>query len=144
MQLLLAGYKTDWTEELVEKISSFKYRNDVHVIVEPSNQTVNTLIACAYAFVYPSIYDHLPVNILRSMQAGVPVITSDIPVIRELAGNAVLYADAMTPESFAQSILRIYKDELFREQLISTAKSHMEQSKTSDTATGCWNFLGQA
>jgi glycosyltransferase involved in cell wall biosynthesis len=144
MQLILAGHKTGWTEKLVEKISSFKYRDDVHLMIDPSKQTLNTLIGCAYAFLYPALHDYLPVNILRAMRAGIPVITSNIPVIYELAADTVVYSDAANTETLARSIQLIYKDEKYRAELIDSAKKQLEKRGSSNLSPECWNFLQQA
>lgn len=141
MQLVITGNKTLWTEQLKEKLHSFKYRSDVHLIIDPPKEALHAIIGAAYAFVYPALHDHFPLNILRAMQAEIPVITSEIPVIQEIANNAVMYAKPDNTEGFAQSIQMIYKDEQLRKKLIDTAKNYLAQRSKNDVVEDCWLLL---
>ncbi|MEO7045131.1 MAG: glycosyltransferase, partial [Ferruginibacter sp.] len=73
MQLVIVGNKTSVTSPLSEKLASFKYRDDVHLLVNQTTAKVQRIIAGAYAFVYPVLYEYFPITILQAMQAEVPV-----------------------------------------------------------------------
>ncbi len=47
---------------------------------------VGTVLAAADAFLFPSLTEGLPNAVLEAMWAGLPVVASDIPALRELAG----------------------------------------------------------
>lgn len=141
MQLLMAGNKTAWTAEFTEKLSTFKYRADVRVITNLSNMELNTIIAAAYAFVYPAQFDYFPVNILRAMKAGVPVIASRIPAIQEMAGAAAIYPASNDEDGFAKAMQGIYKDENLRSDIIDAARNHIREAKQYDMVEDCWNFF---
>jgi glycosyltransferase involved in cell wall biosynthesis len=55
---------------------------------------------------------------VEAMQAGVPVIASDHPALRETGGDAAIYFDAEKPEGLYEQCLRLYKDEQLKKQLI--------------------------
>lgn len=52
------------------------------------------LYSDALAFVYPTLYEGFGLPVLEAMQCGCPVITSHDPAVTEVAGGAVLHADA--------------------------------------------------
>ena len=51
------------------------------------------------------------------MACGLPTIASDIPVLREIAGDAVLYFDQNDKREIANAMIRIVKDEDLRHEL---------------------------
>lgn len=52
------------------------------------------LFRCARGFIYPSTFEGFGMPVLEAMAAGVPVACSDIPPLREIAGDTVRYFDA--------------------------------------------------
>lgn len=58
----------------------------------------------ASLFVFPSLAEGFGLPLLEAMQAGTPVLCSDIPVFHEVGGNVVTYVQP-TPEAFCQALL---------------------------------------
>ncbi len=116
MKLVLLGEppsETDWAE----KLRTFRYREDVILIAQPE-APVHKIISAAYALI------HLPAGAyFRTLQfalcAGTPVITWPHEAIKEIAGASVCYCTGLPGESLAQNLIRIYKDEKMRSELIS-------------------------
>ena len=52
------------------------------------------------------------------MQCGTPVITSDVSAMPEIAGDAAHLASPNHPEQIKIAMHKIYRDDLYREQLI--------------------------
>ena len=57
-------------------------------------------------FVFPSLYEGFGLPVLEAMACGAQVMCSDLPVLREAAGNAAHYFDPTQPASMAQVIKR--------------------------------------
>ncbi|MEO5999294.1 MAG: glycosyltransferase [Chitinophagaceae bacterium] len=141
MKLLLVGNKSSSTVQFSKKLSTYKYRNDVHLLIDQSKEDVQRMISGAYAFVYPALYDPFPVNILQAMKAGVPVITTPAPVCREWGGNAVMYPETNDIAGFAKSMQLVYKDEKLRSGFVEAAKKQVSLYEKNDMVEACLNFL---
>jgi glycosyltransferase involved in cell wall biosynthesis len=61
-------------------------------------------LASAFALVTASRNEGFGLPVLESMAAGTPVAVSDIGVFREIAGDAAVFFDPDSPESFARAI----------------------------------------
>jgi glycosyltransferase involved in cell wall biosynthesis len=73
---------------------------------------------CSNLFLYPSLRESFGLPVLEAMSCGVPVITSDIPAIREVAGDAAILANPGDPQRIAENLYSLSKDIQKRNVLI--------------------------
>ncbi len=76
------------------------------------------LYSASTVFVFPSLYEGFGLPVLEAMSCGAPVTCSDIPALREVAGDAALYFNPYSLESIAQAIDAILEDSELRESLV--------------------------
>src|SRR5690606_26179404 len=60
---------------------------------------VVTLLRGAAGCLYPSLYEGFGLPVLEAMAAGVPVLTSAVSSLPEVAGDTALYVDPLDEES---------------------------------------------
>jgi glycosyltransferase involved in cell wall biosynthesis len=101
--------------ELVERAKS---ETNILEIGYINHQDLPYLYAGAECFVYPSLYEGFGLPILEAMACGCPVVGSSAASIPEIGGQAVLYFRPENPEEIAKAILKIIKDQSFRETMI--------------------------
>ena len=75
--------------------------------------------SAADAFVFPTRYEGFGLPLLEAMTCGCPVITSDNSSVREVAGDAALYAPCDDIEAIASGIRRVIEDATLRESLVA-------------------------
>lgn len=80
--------------------------NDPHVL--------EALYRRASVFVFPSFYEASPLPPIEAMSAGVPVVASDIPSLRERCGDAAIYADPYDVDTFIEEIGALLDDPMLR------------------------------
>ncbi len=59
----------------------------------------------AAALVFPSLYEGFGQPVLEALACACPVACSDLPPLREVAGDVAVYFDPLDPESIASAIL---------------------------------------
>jgi glycosyltransferase involved in cell wall biosynthesis len=69
-----------------------------------TDDELKALYARAKVFVFPSFMEGFGLPPLEALALGVPVVCSDIPVIREVCGDAVRYSDPFDPRSIADQV----------------------------------------
>ena len=62
------------------------------------------VLSTAFALVTASRNEGFGLPVLESMAAGTPVVVSDIAVFREIAGDAAVFFDPDSPESFVAAV----------------------------------------
>ena len=133
MKLVIAVYKSNWSlVEFNKLLATYKYRDDVLLLTDLTFTTLQQLAGAAYCCIYPARYDPLPWQVLVSMGMQSPVICYDIPEIRDLAGEAVVYAEPGESQ-LSSAMQRMYKEEGTRARIIEKAMIEFETQVDNDT-----------
>jgi alpha-1,3-rhamnosyl/mannosyltransferase len=75
------------------------------------------LYAGAELVALPSFYEGFGLPAIEALAAGAPLVASDLPVLREVAGDAALYAPPDRPDLWAERITALLADGSLREEL---------------------------
>jgi glycosyltransferase involved in cell wall biosynthesis len=70
-----------------------------------SDKKLAKLMAGASALVVPSLYEGFGLPALEALAAGVPVIASDIPPLKEVCADCATYFDPMSVDSIASALI---------------------------------------
>jgi glycosyltransferase involved in cell wall biosynthesis len=79
-------------------------------------------------FCLPSFSEGLPVSIMEAMAVGIPVVTTYIGGIPELAvnGETALVVPAGSPEHLAAALARLLQDDDLRQRMVREARRRVE------------------
>ena len=141
MKLLVAGRLAWQYDEVLEKLKTYKYRDDVVLLGYLPDKQLVSVTAAAYAMVYPSFFEGFGLPIIEAMQCEVPVITSNTGSMPEIGGDAALYADPNDPDAIAKHMLEIYKDEKLRSRLITAGKIQASKFNWDKAAEELWQII---
>ncbi len=114
--IVVSGNKpTDLEIELLNsKLGVSRYEFKIGI----SEQELNALYNHAFCLAYPSSYEGFGIPIIEAQRAGCPVITCENSSIAEISGNAVIYLDDLSVQSFSNAFQTL-EDIEFREDLIN-------------------------
>jgi glycosyltransferase involved in cell wall biosynthesis len=144
MKLVLAGRLAWKYDSFVENLKTYKYRDDVVLLGYQDEKELVNIIGSAYLLVYPSLFEGFGVPVLEAMKCNVPVLTSANSAMQEIAEEAALYADANNHEDIGDKMMRIYKDENLRKELIEKGKTIVQQYSWKKTAELLWQTILKA
>lgn len=91
----------------------------------PEREDVYTVYDSSDLFAFPSYYEGFGVANVEAMVTGTPVVVNDIPVLREVVGDAGLLVDAQNPQQLADAIRELYDNADRREHLGKRAKERV-------------------
>jgi glycosyltransferase involved in cell wall biosynthesis len=144
MKLLVAGRLAWQYEDVLDKLKTYKYRDDVVMLGYISDEQLAKITASAYALVYPSFFEGFGLPILEAMQCEVPVITSHTSSMPEIGGSAALYADPSDPETIAKHMLNLYRNESQRIALTEAGKLQAAKFSWEKSAGELWEIIETA
>jgi alpha-1,3-rhamnosyl/mannosyltransferase len=85
------------------------------------------LTAAASVFVYPSLYEGFGFPVVQAMAAGVPVITSNVSALPEIAGEAALLVDPQSQSELHHALSRLMTTEGLRTTLGAAGRQRAER-----------------
>jgi len=103
-QLIIAGEQSWDGSEQISKNPNLRFMGRV------TDQELAVLYHQSELFVYPSLYEGFGLPVLEAFAHGVPVVSSDIPAIREVAGNAAQLCNPLDEKSIQQAIEKVLNE----------------------------------
>lgn len=102
-------------------------RDHLELIGPISYAELPKLYADADIFVWPSLSESFGHPLIEAMAAGVPIICADIPVNRELCGDAALFVPPLDSAAWARTIRELASNSSEREKLASNGIKRVSQ-----------------
>ncbi|WP_316858764.1 glycosyltransferase family 4 protein [uncultured Cohaesibacter sp.] len=98
----------------------------VHFTGEMESNEIGDLLAAMDIFVFPTEAETFGLAAVEAAQAGLPVVSNDIPVLREVLqtseGPCSLFANSDNPESFVTQVRSLLTDQDLARQLVSSGQ----------------------
>jgi glycosyltransferase involved in cell wall biosynthesis len=113
-QLVIAGQKGWLIDEIASYVNSGNLRDRIVFTGYITDRDLRALYSSCAVCVYPSLYEGFGFPPLEAMSCGAPVIASDIPVLREVTGDAAVRVPPLDVEKMAGSIAEMLGDEAKR------------------------------
>jgi len=92
------------------------------------------LLAGATALAYPSVYEGFGFPVLEAFAAGVPVLTSSVSSLPEVAGDAAVLVDPDDEGAIGEALARLLGDEALRDRLRAAGRERAAAFPWSATA----------
>ena len=123
----IAGAK-GWLEgEMQRTIASSRMEDFVHLLGYVDDEDLPALYSDSRMLLMPSLYEGFGLPILEAMACGVPVITSKISSLPEVAGDAAILINPTDTVEMREAMLAVETDFSLREQLVQKGYRQAEQ-----------------
>jgi len=77
------------------------------------------------AFVTATRFETFGVAVAEAMACGLPIVTTDLPALREVAGSAALFVPGARAEGYAEALCRVLSDPECRRSLGAAARARI-------------------
>lgn len=116
-QLVICGKKGWLYRDIIEAFERLKGDNDIVLTNYVTEDELLQLYQGADMFLFPTLYEGFGLPVLEAMGCGVPVITSNISSLPEIAGGAALLVNPLDEEEIAAAIGRLAGDAALAREL---------------------------
>lgn len=109
------GWECEQVVDLLDRCAALQG----HVIELPrcDDRELATWLGHAQALLFPSFIEGFGMPLVEALMLGVPVIASDLPVFREIAGDIPHYLDPLDGPGWRQTVLEFMKPESLERQI---------------------------
>jgi glycosyltransferase involved in cell wall biosynthesis len=117
-KLFLAGKPGFGYEKIEEEIEKSKFKKDINQLGYVSEEEKWELLSKSTVFVFPTLYEGFGIPILEAQSVMVPVISSKISSIPEVAGDGAILVDPENISEIGENIYICLTNEEARKDLI--------------------------
>jgi len=141
IKMLIVGASMFNTRDIQETYQKMKFRDDVIFTGHLAAGKIELALGGALALVYVSYFEGFGIPIVEAMYADVPVITSNVTSMPEVAGKAALIVDPFSVDSIVNALQQIYADPILRESLIELGRLQRQKFSWDKTEEQLWKSI---
>ena len=143
-RLRIAGGEGLDTPRIDETIRRLRLEQSVEKLGYVDREALVALYRAARVMVMPSLWEGFGLPLLEAMASETPLVASDIPVHREVAGDAALFAAPEDARGLADAIERAWCDQEIRAQLVARGlerKKHFSWDASAQKARALYERI---
>ncbi len=143
IQLLLGGRLAWQSATIKEEWERSEARAAIHWLGYIPNSELPEILGSALGLTYVSLFEGFGVPLLEAMEAEVPIITSNVSSLPEVAGKAALLVDPDSEKAIADAMVQMATDGKLRKELIAAGRQQKLKYNWNKTAEVIWKELGK-
>ena len=124
LKLVIVGNKGWKYENIMKLIESMG--TDIIITGYIDEEDKIPIYKLAQFFAFPSLYEGFGMPVLEAMAAGVPVVTSNVSSLPEVAGDAAILVDPLSEDEIFEAYKKILSDKQLQREMIEKG---LEQAK---------------
>lgn len=142
MKLILIADSKWSNNQLKEKLKNYKYKSDVLLLENLTDENIEKIMASAYAYLNPKMLCNIALNEIKLMQLKVPIACSNTGCLPEiLINNSALFFDTNNEKDIAEQMMMLYKDENLRNNLITNGIAIANEFKVHNSINNIMELL---
>ncbi len=143
-KLVIVGRKAWQSKGIEETYNQMKHQHDVIFTGRVAEEDLYKITAAAYAMVYIPFFEGFGLPIIEAMACDVPVITSNVTSMPEVAGDAGVLVSPDDVMQVADALIKLTNDQNFYQQKkLASAKRKLDFS-WDVSAEQLWSSIEKA
>ena len=143
-KLVIVGRKAWQSKSIEETYNNLKYQADIIFTGRVTEGDLYHITAAAYAMVYIPYFEGFGLPIVEAMACNVPVITSNITSMPEVAGDAGVLVSPYDVKQVTDAMIKLTNNQDFYQQkTLASAKRKLDFS-WDDSALKFWDSIMHA
>jgi glycosyltransferase involved in cell wall biosynthesis len=142
-KLVLAGSLGFDSQAARDRIEQSKRKQDIQMLGYVSDPELEGLYQRASILGFPSLDEGFGMPILDAMARGVPVLTSNVSAMPEVAGDAAFLVDPTDVRSIADGLRQLAANSDLRDALIRAGLAQATKFTWERSVEATWNVYGE-
>jgi glycosyltransferase involved in cell wall biosynthesis len=140
-QLVIVGRKKWWTKDMESALNSSNHKSEIQFHEEVLSEQVAQIVGGSEGLLYVSTFEGFGIPIIEAMRCSVPVITSNVSSMPEVAGESTLLVDPFSVNSIAEQMQRLVNEPGLSENLIEKGNRRSQDFSWDKTAELLWDSV---
>jgi glycosyltransferase involved in cell wall biosynthesis len=138
IHLVITGAENSRLRMLSRQFGNDRY---VHFLGNVRNDDLPKLYKGSLAVAFVSLSEGFGLPIVEGMASGVPILTSTVTSMPEVAGDAALLVNPFSTEEIAKGLDRIVSDNVLRSELIEQGSKQVKTFDWRRSARELWDII---
>ncbi|MCB0794062.1 MAG: glycosyltransferase family 4 protein [Flavobacteriales bacterium] len=145
-RLVLHGFSNDigYFNAIQDRLTRSPLRGKVELRGYGASRSIMDIYADADLFLFLTRYEGFGLPVVESQGLNIPVVCSDIPVLREVGGEGAIYVDRSDPRGVAAAIQTLMTDRAAYERLQRAGRHNVDRFSWSRCALETLEVYDQA
>ena len=126
---IYGGYDATAAAELIDRLG---IGDDIAMLGAVEYGKLHQLYKLCDVFVCPSYSESFGHPLVEAMASGLPVVSADLPVHREVCGDAAVYFDVFDERNLAERVVQVLADESLSKQLSARGLQRSDEFSWSE------------
>jgi glycosyltransferase involved in cell wall biosynthesis len=140
-RFVIVGNRKWWTESMKSTLDGMKFKSDVIFAGRVPDDDLQKLLGSAALNLYVSTFEGFGIPIIESFQAEIPVITSNVTSMPEIASDAALLVNPTSIEEIAGALIQLETSQNLQERLIEKGRIRSRQFTWERSAGLLWESV---
>ncbi len=126
LKLVIAGKKGWLYNDIFQQVTKLGLVNRVVFPGYVDDSDKSALLSGALLYAFPSLYEGFGLPVLEAMACGVPVLTSNISSLPEVAGEATLLVNPYDTAEISEALVQLIQSSDLRQRLVRQGFQQIE------------------
>ena len=141
LKLIIAGANFWGQDKLNETLNKLEFKNDIIFTGRVDDNEMRLLLGSAFCLTYIPYFEGFGVPLVEAMRAHVPIISSSLTSMPEIAGGAAVFVNPFQIQEVRDAMVRITADESLRHMLIEKGKIQCQKFSWDKSAADLWKSI---
>ena len=137
-KLLIAGRKAWNSHRALKVYEKMEFQEEVIFLGRLELSALIEVIGAARGLTFPSVFEGFGLPILEAMHCDIPVITSNVSSMPEVAGEAALLVNPHKVESILEALILMDSQNELRQSLIEKGRTQRLKYSWEKSADSLW------
>ena len=142
-KMVIVGEKMFLTKDIEKAYKESGYKDDIIFTGRLAPEKLKYLMGAAKCLLLVSYFEGFGIPIVEAMYAEIPVITSNVTAMPEIAGDAAILVNPFSIDSIKEAMIKV-EDDAFRAMLIEKGKKRRQLFTWDKSADIIWNSFDKA